>query len=133
MYDADSDKPVVIVADDDPTMRRVFSRALVATGYQVLLAMNVEEAMEYLRYPNVRAVVLDMLFVNSGGKSGLDVLEFIRSEQSLGDLPVIVVTGFPLNRSVTQRVEGLRAEIWSKPFELAKLTERVGELVLRQS
>lgn len=47
--------------------------------------------------------IVDMLFVNSGGRSGLDVLRFIREDAGLRHLPIIVLTGFPLNHEVVAR------------------------------
>ena len=121
----------VVVADDDPTMRRLFLRALNEAGYPVLLAVDVQEAMELLRRPGVEAAILDMLFINSGGRSGLDLLHFIRGEPLLANLPVIVVTGFPINRTIMAQVEALNAEVWHKPFELAPFTRRLDELLQR--
>jgi CheY-like chemotaxis protein len=131
MTDSGPDTPIVVVADDDPTMRRLFSRALTDAGYQVLLAINVAEAMDQLRRPGVAAAILDMLFINSGGRSGLDLLHFVRNEPGITNLPVIVVTGFPLNNAVTAQVEALHAEVWHKPFELFELTRKLDRLVNR--
>jgi DNA-binding response OmpR family regulator len=91
--------------------------------------MDVPEAMDHLRRPGVAAAILDMLFVNSAGRSGLDLLQFIRGDPLLADLPVIILTGFHLNRHVIAQVEGDRAEMWVKPINLAQLTRRLGELV----
>ena len=132
MERGDPDKPLVVVADDDPTMRHLFTRALSDAGYQVLVAMDVPEAMELLLSPGVRAAVLDMLFVNSAGRSGLDLLEFIRQDSLLTTLPVIVVTGFVLNPAITRQVEALQAEVWQKPFEVLHLAKRLDELLQHQ-
>lgn len=131
MERGDRDRPLVVVADDDPTMRELFSRALRGAGYQVVVAMDVPEAMTLLIRPGVRAAVLDMLFVNSGGRSGLDLLQFIRHDSLLTGLPVIIVTGFVLNPSVRKQVEALGAEVWHKPFEINHLARRLDELVRR--
>jgi two-component system phosphate regulon response regulator PhoB len=124
-------KPIVVVAEDDPGLRHLFDRALTAGGYKVLPAMDVREAMDCLRRPGVRGAILDMLFTNSGGRSGLDVLRFIRSDQFLRHMPVMVLTGFQLNRDVLAQVEELHAEVWVKPVHLAQLVTRLGQLVER--
>ena len=98
-------------------------------GYTVLSAMDVPEAMDHLRRPGIAAAIVDMLFVNSAGRSGLDILQFIRNDRLLADLPVIILSGFHLNRDVIAQVDGHRAEMWVKPINMAQLTRRLDELV----
>ena len=91
--------------------------------------MDIAQAMDALVSPRFVAVVLDMLFVNSAGRSGLDVLRHIRTTPHLKDLPVIVLTGFLLNNAVREEVESLGAEFWSKPISPRALVERLNALV----
>ena len=125
-------RPGVVAADDDPAMRALISHALTDAGYRPHTAMNVREAKDQLRRPGVAAAIVDMLFVNSGGRSGLDVLRFIREDPGLRHLPVIVLTGFPLNHDVVAEVESHHAELWHKPVDLGHLTMRLDELLQTQ-
>lgn len=125
-------RPGVVAADDDPAMRALIGHALTDAGYLPLTAMDVREAKHQLRRPGVAAAIVDMLFVNSGGRSGLDVLRFIREEPGLRHLPVIVLTGFPLNHDVVAEVESHHAELWHKPVDLGHLTMRLDELLQTQ-
>jgi DNA-binding response OmpR family regulator len=102
-------------------------------GYQPYAAMDVREAMIQLQRPDVAAAIVDMLFVNSGGRSGLDVLRFIREDLRLQYLPVIVLTGFPLNDEVVAQIESHRAELWHKPLEMGHLTLRLDALLQAQT
>jgi DNA-binding response OmpR family regulator len=122
----------VVVADDDPAMRAFLSHALAEVGYLGYTAMDVRRATIELLRPGVVAAIIDMLFVNSGGRSGLDVLRFIREDPALTGLPVIVLTGFPLNRGVVAQIETWGAELWHKPFDPAGLTLRLDQLIERQ-
>ena len=80
-------RPGVVAADDDPAMRALISHALTDAGYQPYTAMDVREAMDQLFRPGIAAAIVDMLFVNSGGRSGLDVLRYIREDRGLQHLP----------------------------------------------
>ena len=91
--------------------------------------MSVPEATRHLLHPGLAAAVIDMLFVNSDGRSGLDLLRFIRAHPNIAHLPVLVVTGFPLNHTVTAEVEVLRAELWHKPFDPGALVQRLNGMV----
>jgi DNA-binding response OmpR family regulator len=70
-----------------------------------------------------------MLFVNSAGRSGLDVLRHVRSTAGLKDVPVVVLTGFTLNQAIVAEVESLRGELWTKPMSPRALVERLTALV----
>lgn len=124
--------PVVLVADDDPAMREFVARVLRDAGYNVRVAMDVPRALECLRLPGVSAAVLDMLFVNSNGRSGLDILRYIRTHPDLERMPVVMLTGFPLNHSVVAEVHALRAELWHKPIDRVFLVQRLHDLLYQQ-
>lgn len=120
--------PVVLVADDDPEMREFAAHVLGDAGYHVRKAMDIPQAIECLRLP-VSAAVVDLLFVNSDGSTGLDLLRYIRAQPTLERVPVMVVTGFPLKPSVIAEVHALRAELWVKPIDPAFLVQRVHTLL----
>ena len=101
-------------------------------GYNVRLAMNIPQAIECLSLPGVSAAVLDMLFVNSNGQSGLDVLRYIRTHPNLQRVPVLILTGFPLNQAVVAEVQQLRGELWQKPVDPAFLVQRLHDVLYQQ-
>lgn len=123
--------PAVLVADDDPAVRRLTARMLTNAGYNVRLAMDARQASEQIRL-GVSAALVDMLFVNSAGMSGLDILRDIRSLPHLEKIPVLVLTGFALNSAVLAEVRSLEAEMWLKPFEPADVVKRLEVLLGRQ-
>jgi CheY-like chemotaxis protein len=125
--------PTVLVADDDPAMRRFLAHVLKDAGYNVRVAMDIREALDHLRLPGVTAAVVDMLFVNSNGMSGLDILRRIRGHAELAHIPVMVFTGFPLNPQVVNEVSALRGELWHKPVDPAFLVQRLHDLLYQRS
>ena len=129
MHAWDQASPTLVVVDDDPDMRRFLRDLLNHRGYNVVTAMDIHEAMKHLRRPDVAAAVVDMLFVNSGGYSGLDLLRFVRNSSRLARLPVIVLTGFPLNGMVVREIEALSGELWHKPFDPYALVHRLNGLL----
>jgi len=121
--------PAVVVADDDPAMRLLLSHALRDAGYTAYTAMDISEAMGQVLRRGVTAAIIDMLFVNSGGRSGLDLLRFIRRHTGVSDLPVIVLTGFALNQTVMAEIEEYGGELWHKPVDPIEIMDRLGRLV----
>jgi CheY-like chemotaxis protein len=91
-------------------------------------AMDAGEAFGHIRQA-LSAAVVDMLFVNSGGMSGLDIIRHIRAQPHCANIPVIVLTGFSLNGTVLQEARTLGAEVWLKPFDHAALVARLNVLL----
>ena len=121
--------PSFFVADDDPAMRLLLSHALRDAGYTAYTAMDISEAMGQVLRRGVTAAIIDMLFVNSGGRSGLDLLRFIRRHTGVSDLPVIVLTGLALNQTVMAEIEEYGGELWHKPVDPIEIMDRLGRLV----
>jgi two-component system phosphate regulon response regulator PhoB len=123
--------PVVVVADDDPSMRDFLKHVLTEAGYVPRVAADVIEAIDKLKEPGLSAAILDMMFVNSAGYSGMDLLQYIRHDEQIGNVPVIVITGFPINAQALAKIKDLHSEIWHKPFDPGELVERLHVLMLR--
>ena len=81
-------QPCVLVVDDDPSVRRPLERALCKAGFCVEMAIDVASAVTPLVNLPVAAVVLDMLFVNSAGRSRLDLLP-VHSFQATAAAPPV--------------------------------------------
>src|SRR5437764_9422877 len=80
----------VLVVDDSATMRRMIIASLTTIGDVAFQqAVSGLEAIEQLTLSAVDLVMLDL---NMPDVHGLEVLRFIRAQQSLRNLPVIVLT-----------------------------------------
>jgi two-component system KDP operon response regulator KdpE len=109
----------IMVVDDDPQIRRVLRTALVAQGYEVVVARNGEEALEKLRDEKLDLVILDM---NMPGMNGLETCRMIRSTS---DLAIIMLT---VRDSESYKVEALDAgadDYVTKPFGSPELLARI--------
>jgi CheY-like chemotaxis protein len=81
--------PTILVAEDEPSFRRVFAAYLRDKGFNVLAAEDGKEALQLLKERRVDLVVLDL---HMPGLSGKGVLASIRTRPDLAALPVIVLT-----------------------------------------
>jgi CheY-like chemotaxis protein len=71
--------PIVLVVEDDVLIRAAAAQYLRGTGFDVLEAVNVDEAVQILRATaDVRVVFSDVKL--AGPRSGFDLLEIIRQE-----------------------------------------------------
>lgn len=83
-------QPVVLVVDDDPVIRELYSVGLEDLGFCVVEASNGKEALAKLEEQRPDAVVLDMAMPEA---SGLTVIQALRAKPGMSDVPVIAVTG----------------------------------------
>jgi two-component system, OmpR family, response regulator MprA len=116
----------VLVADDEPQLRRALERALKLEGYEVELAADGEEALRSVVAGPLDAIVLDVLMPK------LDGLEVCRELRARGDqVPILMLTA---RDAVQDRVDGLDAgadDYVVKPFALEELLARLRALLRR--
>jgi len=83
------DARLVLVADDDPEARQLFSRVLTRSGRQVLTAADGEAALHLLRDRRPDLLLLDMVMPH---RDGFAVLQEKAADPEIASIPVIVVS-----------------------------------------
>jgi CheY-like chemotaxis protein len=83
----------ILVVDDDSGVRNSLQMQLEEMGYPVYLAENGDQAMDMLKMSVPDLVILDVMMPQ---KSGPEILAWIRNNLDTRDLPVIILSGYPL-------------------------------------
>jgi PAS domain S-box-containing protein len=81
--------PRVLVIDDDPAAREMIGRTLAREGFRVHLAASGEEGLRLARERRPDVVTLDVLMP---GTDGWTVLEALKADPELAEVPVIMVS-----------------------------------------
>ncbi len=113
----------ILVADDEPNLRRVLSAILLRDGYDVVQAADGAEALERLDR-SVDVVITDLKMPKV---DGMDVLRKVGTVAPA--VPVIMITAFG---SVGNAVEAVKAGAFDyieKPFEQEKIRQVVAMAV----
>jgi DNA-binding response OmpR family regulator len=112
----------ILLADDDPSVRRMVGRVLKAEGYEVLLASSGKEAvLQYLNGPP-NIVLLDL---NMPEKDGWEAWQLMSTLHPL--VPVIVITARPHQY---EHADQLRIDaLMEKPLDLSLLLETIRQLL----
>ncbi len=115
----------VLVVEDDPSVRGLLNTLLSAEGYDVVTASDGLAGLVKVASTRPALVLLDLMMPDLGG---VRVLEEMRDDPELADIPVIVVTG------KVDAVPGMRSllgdnNVFLKPFAVGELLARVGEVV----
>lgn len=84
-----SDRPVILVIDDDADARDLLKRHLTGEGFDVVEAAGGEEGVRLARERRPIAITLDVLMPRVDGWA---VLSDLKSAPDLADIPVIMVT-----------------------------------------
>ncbi|PTU32258.1 Hpt domain-containing protein [Stenotrophobium rhamnosiphilum] len=82
-------RELVMVVDDSITIRRVTERLLLKNGYRVSTAKDGLDAMAKLQTENPVTVLLDIEMPRA---DGFEVATFIRNNERLRNLPIIMIT-----------------------------------------
>lgn len=124
----------ILLVEDSPTDVLLTRKALEA--HRVINQLNVvsdgEEAMAYLRrerqYAGRERPGLILLDLNLPRKSGLEVLQEIKSDPELKTIPVIILTTSKTEEDILKSY-GLHANCYlAKPVEFVKFTETISVL-----
>ena len=113
----------ILVADDDPSIRRTLQIGLEKAGYEVLEARDGEEAARLWRENGVDLIIADIYMPN---KSGLQLIMELRAHNST--IPVIAMSdggrNHNLNPMIYSEVLGSVRTI-GKPFSLEDMVAMV--------
>jgi two-component system response regulator AtoC len=112
-----SEKPQVMVVDDDLAMCGFLRTFLGARGYSALTVTNADEAVRRFHAERPAAVLLDV--VMPGGMDGLAALAAFKKIDR--DVPIIVISGQGRTNTVVQAMKLGATDFVCKPFEDADL------------
>ena len=118
-------KTVLIVEDNELNMK-LFHDLLVAHGYDTLQTNNGLKAMDIAREHMPDLILMDIQLPEV---SGLDVIKWIKEDETLRKIPVIAVTAFAMKGDEERiRAGGCEAYI-SKPISVGKFVETVKQFL----
>ncbi len=113
----------VLVVDDNRLNRLKLARGLEQQGYAVNTAENGREALEMLRSTSFELLLLDIMMPEM---DGFQVLEEMKSDPGLRDIPVIVISALEEMDSVVKCIEMGAEDHMPKPFDPTLLNARIG-------
>jgi CheY-like chemotaxis protein len=114
----------VLIADDEPSLRLLVSATIASDEYDVVEAMDGDEAWRLIRQHHPSVVLLD---VQMPGMTGLDVTRAIRKEPDLARTQVILLTSKAQQTDVQAGLAAGADRYLTKPFsplELLRVVEQ---------
>jgi len=126
--DGTPEREIVLVVDDEPTIRRFARRVLVEHGYEVLEAENGVNALEVIHGSSGRldVVVSDIVMPKLNGVQLLRQLSIL-----LPELPVILMSGYA-GPDLAERGIQAPCSVLAKPFRPEQLVAEVRRCIRGQ-
>ncbi len=121
-------KQQILVVDDDKSIVKVVRSYLEQAGYTVQTAYDGESALHALRSEKPDLVVLDLMLPD---RDGWEITRLIRSDATLGAMPIIMLTA---RVEDTDKIVGLELgadDYITKPFNAREIVARVRALLRR--
>ena len=120
-----TDKITILVADDEPTARMLMAAALQKAGFDVVLAVDGEDALrKFAEHPCDMA----MLDVDMPGLDGYQTCAVLRQRVG-GELPIVLVTAMDDTQSIEQAYECGATDFIAKPINWTLIGHRVKYLL----
>jgi len=116
----------ILLIEDEKNLRDIITLNLELENYEVVPAVNGQEALEKIDGQYFDVIILDLMLPKI---NGLDVLATLRVKNP--DIPVIIVSA---KSTSTDRITGLKSganDYLSKPFEMEELILRIQNLIQR--
>lgn len=118
--------PRVLIADDEPDIRRLIVFTLRRRGYDITEAERGDRALDLIRADPPDLIVLDVMMP---GLNGHEVAHAVRADPATAPIPIIMLSA---KGQVTEVADGLKAganRYLVKPFSPKDLARHVRELL----
>ena len=113
-------RPVVLVVDDEPVIRRMMHDALAQRGYDVMVASGGAEAFRLVKTRDPDAILLDAMLPDV---HGFDICKRLKASKRYKHIPIIMVTamykGWRMAADLKEAY-GVHAHV-EKPFDIHNL------------
>lgn len=117
---------LILVVDDEPTIREVTQISLENYNYQVMIANDGIEAIAVFAQhkKNIKAVIIDMMMPNMDGCTAINAIHRINPL-----VPVIAVSGLATSEQFTISQESNLTTFLPKPYTAQKLLEVLRQMI----
>ncbi len=116
-----SQRPRILLIDDDPLIRRIIVKTLVAAGYETLEAANGTEGLKLAESSIPDLILLDVMMP---GVDGFEVCARCRSLEATSRIPIIMLTALDQSEAQVRGLEIGADDYITKPFNLDVLESR---------
>lgn len=117
----------IVVVEDDKFLRDLMSQKLGDTPHEIYTAADGEEGMEKIREQKPDLILLDLILP---GVNGFEVLEQLKQEEELSQIPVVVLSNLGQENDI-EKAKRLGAEDYmvKAHFTLEEIISKIEKYV----
>jgi adenylate cyclase len=119
----------ILVVDDNSSNRDLLFRRLSHDGHYVVRAESGRRALKVLAVDEFDLILLDLLMPDL---NGFEVLQRLKADERLRDIPVIMISGLQETDSVIRCIEAGAEDYLPKPFNAVLLRARISACLERK-
>ncbi|MFN2211581.1 MAG: response regulator transcription factor [Anaerolineales bacterium] len=116
----------VVIIEDEPDTAEMYAEMLRLSGYNVVKYFGGLAAVAQILDQKPAAVVLDLMMPDL---SGLEVLNYIKSQQDLTKIPVIIVSAKTLPEDIEAGLKAGATAYLTKPVSYSKLKTAIDDAI----
>ncbi|MBI2424984.1 MAG: response regulator [Candidatus Hydrogenedentes bacterium] len=120
------DLSYVLVVDDVAFSRRVLGQILLRFGFAVTEAESGLDAIKAIRHAKPGLIFLDYMMPQM---SGVQVCEWIRTQEQFKDIPVIICTAHQDRKHVMAAIKAGANDFMCKPVDPASVATRIKKVL----
>ncbi|MBA3602916.1 MAG: response regulator [Parachlamydiaceae bacterium] len=115
----------VLIVEDNEMNRDMLGRRLIRKGYEIIYALNGEEAIEKAKSkPDIILMDLSLPIM-----TGWDAIKLLRTMESTSNIPIIAITAHALSGEMETAFEAGCNDYLTKPIEFDLLLEKMEALL----
>lgn len=121
---------VILVVEDDSFLRSLLCKKLRLEGFELFEAADGQQAIDFLKQNRPVLMLLDLMMP---GVDGFKVLESVRGDDRIKDLPVIVLSNVG-EKHMIERAQQLGADDYliKAHFVLDEIIERITKVLAKR-
>ncbi len=124
MNEVNRSEPLILVVEDNDTIRNAFSILLGESGYEVVQAASGAEALDLSVSHLPDLVLMDLGLPDM---NGLEVTRQLKARRETGNIPVIALTGRALETNERECLDAGCHGFLAKPIDAEQLLRRIPE------
>jgi len=123
-------QPKILIVDDEPFNVDYLEQELEELNYETIAAVNGQEALEKIQAEQPDLVLLDIMMPIM---DGFAVLERVKANPRLRDIPIIIISAMNDLESVVKGIKQGAEDYLPKPFEPTLLQARIAASLEKKS
>ena len=121
----------ILVIEDDAELSELIQLRLKQNSYEVVVALRGDDGVKKAREEHPDLIVMDVFLPHMDGFTALKEIRFgekVKGNESLREVPVIVITGRAPMMEEMFRMEGA-TDFMTKPIDIKALVERIDKII----